>query len=37
MPNQRAKELRRNGAAADEYAELLDLADELEEEHGGER
>lgn len=34
---QRAKELRRNGAKAEEYAELLDLADELEEEHGGER
>lgn len=33
---QRAKELKRNGAASGEYAELLDLADELEEEHGGE-
>lgn len=32
---QRAKELRRNGAESEEYAELLDLADELEEEHGG--
>lgn len=33
---QRAKEMRRNGANADEYAALLDLADELEDEHGGE-
>jgi hypothetical protein len=31
---QRAKELRRNGASADEYTALLDLADELEGDHG---
>lgn len=37
MLRERAKELRRNGAKAEEYAELLNLADELEEEHGGER
>jgi hypothetical protein len=31
---QRAKEIRRNGASADEYTALLDLADELEGDHG---
>jgi len=34
MLRQRAKEMRRNGANADEYTALLDLADELEAEHG---
>jgi hypothetical protein len=33
---QRAKEIRRNGASADECTALLDFADELENDHGGE-
>lgn len=33
---ERAKDMRRNGASADEYEALLELADELEVEHGGE-
>lgn len=34
MLRQRAKEMRANGASADEYDALLDLASELEAEHG---
>lgn len=34
MLRQRAKEIRRNGASADECTALLDLADELESDHG---
>lgn len=34
MLRQRAKELKALGASSDEYVELLDLAEELENDHG---
>lgn len=34
MLRQRAKEIKRNGASADEVSSLVELADELEGEHG---
>lgn len=33
---ERAKDMKHNGASADEYKALTELADELEAEHGGE-
>lgn len=33
---ERAKDMKRNGASADEYEALTELADELEQDHGGE-